>query len=386
MKIISFFQGEYPNGFAPMSYRLHCYLKALKSKGVDVEIIMPSDLEKQNGIFEQIPYSFVKATKQVRFNKLTVAKEHAIICGQLAKKCDILFTNCNDNLMLGKIATEVKNNNGKIIIEFNENPYSSRVSRIDTKLGLFIKRQYFLNKTLKKVDGAIVISQALADLVNKHKNKNTAVVNIPILSGSKEIKRNKTYQGIPYILHAGALSEIKDGVKAMLQAFALANKRLDGNLKFIFTCKIGFPSLLNWIDDFITKNNLEEFIEFKGIVPKEELDILYANCALAIVNKPSNAQNEYNFPTKLTELLPREIPIVVSKTGVLKNYFIDGKNAFLVEANNVEQIADKIVYIQKHPNESSEIAKNGKILAEKKFYYLNYADILQRFFEQITKT
>lgn len=47
--------------------------------------------------------------------------------------------------------------------------------------------------------------------------------------------------GIPYLLHAGALSEQKDGIMAMLQGYAVARERLGGKLRFVFTYKVGFP-------------------------------------------------------------------------------------------------------------------------------------------------
>lgn len=383
MKIIAFYPGEYPKGFSPMSYRLHYYMKAIQSKGIQVEIVMPGVGTKSNGIYEGIPYSFVQSTVQTRFNKSHVVEEYADICRLLAKNCDIVFTTIRDNQSIMKISKAVHEAGGKIIIELNENPYSFYASRLDTPISLYIKRKYFFMNSIKQVDGIIVISEALFNLVSIYKSKNTDVLKIPILSGINKKKVETHKKATPYILHAGALSEQKDGVKAMLRAFAVAHKELNGNLKFIFTCKTGFPSLLFWIKKFIRKHNLENYVDFRGMVSFEELEELYKNCSIAIVNKPINAQNRYNFPTKLTELLNREIPVIVSKTGELRNYFVDMENAFVVEANNVDQIAEKIIYIQNHPVETKQIALNGRLLAEKEFYYLNHADKLVAFFKQV---
>lgn len=385
MKVIAFYPGIYPEGFAPMSYRLHYYMKALQISGVEVEVVTPAESEIRSGIYDNIPYRFVKVTPRNRLNGRQINKEYVLICGELAKKCDVVFTTNEGNLYLKKIADAVHAVGGKLALEINENPYSIIASRLNTKLSLSIKRLYFLKRILKKVDGIIVISQPLFDLISSNKNINAAVVRIPILTGDKFKKIEIEKGGIPYILHAGALSEQKDGVKAMLEAFAIAHKKLDGNLKFIFTNRSGFPSLLRWIEQFTRKNKLEKFVEFKGLVPLNELDELYNKCAMAIINKPSNAQNDFNFPTKLTELLPRGIPVIVSSTGELKNFFVDNQNAFVVGADNAEQIADKILYIQSHPEEVSIVTRNGKLLAEKEFYYLNHADKLLDFFTKLIK-
>jgi glycosyltransferase involved in cell wall biosynthesis len=386
MKIIAFSVSEYPNGFSPMSYRLHYYMKALQSKGAEVEIVIASIEKKENGIYEGIPYSFVHVINQrSMFNERKVVKEFASIFFDLAKRSDVVFTSEDTNYSIRKLTKSVHAAGGKIVIELNENPYSIKASRKDSKLFLKLNRLFFLNYTLPKVNGVITISHALSDLVEKYKGKNVSMVRVPILSGESEIIKHKNYKGIPYILHAGALSEQKDGVKAMLESFSIAHKRLGGNLRFIFTCKTGFPSLLAWIDNFIQKNGLKEDIEFKGLVPKEELNELYNNCSLAIVNKPSNIQNDYNFPTKLTELLPREIPVIISRTEELTHYFLDNVNAYMVEANDIEQIAEKIVYIITHPIEAATVAHNGRCLAGDEFYYQNHSDKLYDFFEKIVK-
>ena len=386
MKVIAFSTSVYPNGFTPMSHRLHYYMKALQLEGANVEIVMPSREEKEGGMHENIPYSYVKVdSTRSRFSNRKVIQEYAEIFSTLAKRCNVVFTSEDRNYAILKLSKSVHAAGGKIVIELNENPYSIFSSRIDTRLFLNLKRWIFLHKILPKVDGIITISRALSDLVSKYKAEHAALVRIPVLSGEKEIKRSNLYKGVPYILHAGALSEQKDGVKAMLNSFKIAHHKLNGNLKFIFTSKYGFPSLITWIDKFIQKNGLTNAIEFKGIVSKEELETLYENCSLAILNKPSNPQNDFNFPTKLSELLPRSIPIIATATGELSFYFKDNVNAFLVEANNSELIADKIIYIISNPKEAEIVGANGRALAEKEFYYLNIADDLYKFYEKVTK-
>ena len=185
MKIIAFYNGDYPNGSSPMSYRLHYYLQALQHKGVEVEIVMPSCSDKTKGVFEGVPYSFVKVSILTRFNKNLVRNEFAEICGSLSKNCDILFTTITENSFLKKIINKVHENGGKLAFELNENPYSFKTSRLDFEFSRNYARHYFLNKLLPKIDGIIVISKALDVLVSKYKSKNTVIAKIPILSDIK---------------------------------------------------------------------------------------------------------------------------------------------------------------------------------------------------------
>lgn len=42
MRVKCFYGGSYPNGFSPMSMRLHHYMKALAAEGAEVEVVVPS--------------------------------------------------------------------------------------------------------------------------------------------------------------------------------------------------------------------------------------------------------------------------------------------------------------------------------------------------------
>ena len=387
MKIKVFYSGVYPNGFAPMSYRLHYYMKALISKGVNVEIVMPTTQQKERGEFEGISYSFVKMIQETRFNKRHVSRQYAKICKNLSKQCDIIFAVSVISNYRIKLITKAVHKEGKIIVvELNENPYSIIGGRLDFQFIMKIKRKIFLKYRVPQFDGVIVISSPLLNLISLYKNKNAKIIRIPILSDVKknEIYHKKQGDSVPYILHAGSLTERKDGIIAVFKAFALAHNKLNGKIKFILTSKIALPSLWWKINSIIKNNNLQDSVEFKGIISKEELDKLRYGCTLSIVNKPLNSQNDYNFSTKLSELLVSEVPVIASKTGEMSKFFIDNENAYLVEANNVTEIACKIEQIIQNPDEAKRIAINGRILAEKEFYYLKHADSLYSFFLNLT--
>ena len=67
----------------------------------------------------------------------------------------------------------------------------------------------------------------------------------------------------------------------------LVHKKLNGNLKFVFTTKVGLPSLLNWINVFVKKNNLDEYIEFVRAQEKKG-----TNCPVLYLQEEVNTQGE----------------------------------------------------------------------------------------------
>lgn len=387
MKVIVFFVGEYPNGFSPMSRRLHYYMLNLHSEEIDVEVVMPSTVDRPNGVFEGIPYRYILVNKYGRLSLGRQSVEYINICKELSKECDVLFEEGINFIYLGQLADAVHSVGGKIVAEINENPGSIRGTRFDYPFILKIKQFYIKKYCLKELDGIVAISSSLEAMLKKYCNK-TKIIRIPILSDNKFrtiVHSPNPADGIPYILHAGALSEQKDGIIEMLKAFVIANKYFNGKLKFVFTVKKGFPALLQDIDDIVKTNNLEESIVFKGVVSNEELVKLRDNCSLCIVNKPSNAQNDYNFPTKISEILPCRIPLIVSNTGELKRYFVNNENAIVVEPNNVKQIAEGIVYIIEHPDHVKRMTQKGFELCNDFFRYDIYARPLGDFFKSFKK-
>lgn len=61
MRVKCFYGGSYPNGFSPMSMRLHHYMKALAAEGAEVEVVVPSAQPQAPGTCEGIPYRYEKA-------------------------------------------------------------------------------------------------------------------------------------------------------------------------------------------------------------------------------------------------------------------------------------------------------------------------------------
>jgi glycosyltransferase involved in cell wall biosynthesis len=141
--------------------------------------------------------------------------------------------------------------------------------------------------------------------------------------------------------------------------------------------------LLQKIESIINTNGLKDRVVFKGQLSKKELDELRNSCTLAIVNKPSNWQNDYNFPTKLGELMIAGIPVIASSTGEMGKYLKDNETAFIVPANDIDAIAEKILFIVNNPDIATIIGQNGKNFALEKFNFLNYSDKLTAFFKSV---
>lgn len=368
-----------------MTSRLRAYMKALLLAGVEVEVFMISSNPNPASFFEGVPYRYEmiqSSRKQIN----AFRKELALIFARNASECDVIFTSEDQSCMINDLCDAVHSVQGKIAIELNENPYSIISSRKEFRSVNRLKRLYFNYSILNKVDGVITISHALHNLAVKHVKLGVPVIRIPILSHYNSVTPDESpLPDTKFILHAGSLSEHKDGIKAMIKSFHLANNRLNNNLKLVFTSTTAFPKLKKWIARFIKDNGLESNVIFTGYLEEHVLKNYLDNTVLAIINKPENSQNMFNFPTKLTELLPRGVPCIISKTGELNNFFIDKENCYMVKPDSWQEIADKIVDIVNNPEVSKAVGQRGRELCEREFYYENHANSLTNFYRQIIK-
>lgn len=278
---------------------------------------------------------------------------------------------------------------GFIIMELNENPYSPEGGRLDPVWVRKIRRWAMLNISLKYVNGFIVISESLHNMVTERFGTNVKILRIPVLYDESieecEDDVNLLNDNIPYIFHAGAFSETKDGIKAMFKGFVIANKLVNGNLKFVLTSKRGAPKLISFVENLISTENVIEKVFFTGELSEPILVKLRRRALLAVVNKPSNWQNDFNFPTKIAELMASGVPMIVSNNGEHMNFLFNEKNAILVNANNENEIASAIVRLYSDPALRGRISEAAIQTAKAYFSLTANEEALSNYFKLFMK-
>jgi len=126
---------------------------------------------------------------------------------------------------------------------------------------------------------------------------------------------------------------------------------------------------------------LQDNVHFLGEITEAELLSYQKSCSMVIINKHLNEQNLYNFPTKLGEYMVVEKPVITTAIGEMGKYLKDGVNGFIVPLNNVEQLADKIVYVLQNPLDSERVGKQGRVTAQEHFNYVMHGIRLANYFK-----
>lgn len=101
--------------------------------------------------------------------------------------------------------------------------------------------------------------------------------------------------------------------------------------------------------------NLGDYIDFLGQIPNEEVPRYMAAADVFVL--PSLSEG---FPNVILEAMASGLPIVATKVAGLAEIIKDGENGFLVEPENPEQIALKVLLLLEDDDLREKISGNNK--------------------------
>ena len=190
---------------------------------------------------------------------------------------------------------------------------------------------------------------------------------------------------IPYIFHSGTLSEQKDGILGMIEAFGIATRKLNFPIMFISTgMKEKSPNKED-INRLIVEFHLETSVIFTGYLSEGDLRDYLSKASLVVINKYRTQQNKYCFSTKLGEYLAASKPVIITNIGEAMNWLSDNQNAYIVEPENTSALAERIIEAFSDNQKRCLIAQNGFNTCKNSFDYKNYGCIIKNFFDKLIK-
>lgn len=106
------------------------------------------------------------------------------------------------------------------------------------------------------------------------------------------------------------------------------------------------------LNDKIKKNNLDEHIKLKGRVVDTSKVYEESSCLV----QPSYLES---FGLTVIEAMAHSRPVIVAKSGGPENIVIDGETGYLVEKNDANAIADKMISIILNPEKNKKLGTNA---------------------------
>lgn len=215
----------------------------------------------------------------------------------------------------------------------------------------------------KKLDGLVVISNQLKTYYHLHgiKKERIHIVNMTVDKARFE-NLHKNTDINRYIVYCGTVSNNKDGVNYLIEAFASVVKIYSDIRLYIIG---NSPSPLDSSENIrlIEKLGIKDSVVFTGRLSSEQIPQILKNAHILALARPDNIQSKYGFPTKLGEYLLSENPVVVTDVGDISIYLKNKVNSIVVPPNNSALFAEGLLWVLDNPEKSIILGKKGKELA-----------------------
>lgn len=264
----------------------------------------------------------------------------------------------------------------KIVFDQVETSYTAKgtTTSLKRKFHVFIN-ELIAHRAYNNCNGSFVISEALRIQNEKKYPK----MHLGLLPNSTPILRKKkkvSFSTIPRILYAGTYAQ-KDGVVYLIKAFLKVIS--DGyNCKLILTGK-GRDCDMKVLN--LVKDNPN--VEYLGRVSDERLnEVLLSSDILTMTRENSRFAN-CGFPFKLSEYLATGNVVLATKVSDVGIYLKHLENAYLVEPENIDQIASGIEYLISNQNKAVEMGEKGLDVAKLSFGIDNVGHKFVNFLQSI---
>lgn len=223
---------------------------------------------------------------------------------------------------------------------------------------LFYKR--YTPKFLNKAKSVVTVSNfSKQDIISQYKiesDKIDVVFNAakeifsPLSSEEKTMVKNKYTEGKEYFVYAGSVHPRKNMMN-LLKAFSVFKKRQQSNLKLLLAGRLA------WKYESFTKSlksyKYREDVVMTGYIDEDEL-VKVIGSAYAMVY-PSLWEG---FGVPVLEAMRCEVPVITSVNSAMQEIAKDA--ALYADANNYNDIAEKMMLLYKDENQRKELIQKGK--------------------------
>ncbi len=254
----------------------------------------------------------------------------------------------------------------KMVVECNEHPLryyqGSLLKKMQGELNFFFERQVS--------DGVFCISHYLVDLYRSKGFNNKKLFLVPsTVDPNRFVARGNKPVEYKYIGYFGSLSFGRDNVDLLINAFSIFAKQ-HHDMQLV----LGGFSSEEESKKIITLTGqlyLQDRVVLLGYLSREDVLSYVSHADVLVMVRGNDLQSQASYPSKLSEFLASGKPVVTVNVGEIAMYMKDGEEVFMVEAGNVQAMADKLHYVFTHPNEAAHVAAKGKALTDTVFNY-NY--------------
>lgn len=375
-KVLFFTPDPFPSGHA-MTNRILSYCYGLIHHDIKVNVISTSSRKhkwtsKGNEWLNNVRWmSFAmpdmlqcKVTRLLHKYLVYILSSLAFLISMIKERYDAVVFNGSDKSLNFFIVWLAKSFSSLVLREVNECP----LLRYDSSNN----GEEYANRLIKDNYGCfnylLVMTNQLHFFMAEHGIPDCNMLFIPnttIISrySSKESHQNVSFKN--YIAFTGSLSNQKDGVLYLIEAFErVVNNKVDIDLVI---AGFGSTQEINAVNEMLKNKTIASKVIFLQNVPSCDIPSIINNAKLLVLSRPYSLQAQYGFPTKLVEYLATGKPVLATAHGDMRIFMREKENSFLLDSVTPEHIAEKIIEVLSNYQQAKKVGIEGQRLVDTSF-------------------
>ena len=169
---------------------------------------------------------------------------------------------------------------------------------------------------------------------------------------------NTTTKNPKKIIFAGAMYYHR-GLDILLESIPLVIKEIP-DAKFVL---LGSGDEMGKLKQIVSKNNLNDSVEFKGWINREDIPKNISDASIGIGPLRLTNVTSRALPIKVLEYMAVSLPIIAQKGTLPNDVLENGKNGFFIE-NHIE-LAEKIILLLNEPKKVENMGAYSLKLVQK---------------------
>jgi phosphatidylinositol alpha-mannosyltransferase len=185
------------------------------------------------------------------------------------------------------------------------------------------------------------------------------------------------YKGKRLLVYSGSFGE-KDGIFVLIEALGRIIRQYPEAF-MVMTGRNDNEQLMEEVRKHISRLKLQDNTRMVGFVNADELLCYNSMADVLFVCRSNSAFANHGFPWKLGEYCMTSKPVIATDVSDIRMYFTDNLDLFIVEPDNPDAIAGKVLEIFGHYQHALDVARLGKMAALTNFGYFQKAGEVVKF-------
>jgi len=356
--------------------------KSLKKAGYDVTVIGQTD-SKMNKVVDGIRVIGLEKGAGIKSNPVLWKK---LLKEALKNNADIYHCHEPESFLVAIYIKLFKRK--KIVYDVHEYyidvlPLSSPQMRLFLGFMLYLVEPLFCGYT----DAIITADEEIAKRYKKFNKKVYPIFNFPsfeVFKPSNNQDMKMRYKDYFVIIYVGGMSEER-GILELIKAVHKVSRTYP-LVKLLLLGNFGTQDFEKRCIEYVRSNDLTESVEFLGFVPHTEIPKYIDAADVGVIIHQLIPKFYKNIPIKQFEYMVCGKPVLGSNLPPITRYVENARSGIIVDPNNVNKIAEAIIYLIEHPDEAKKMGENGRRAVEEKYNWSEMEKELIKIYEKLMET